>query len=79
MGQSTLLKPAWALTGSTRRRRHHPRQPSQPLNYVALLRSGQTLDWDLTRQRSAPVGRAGQSEAVALRLNERANMESQCV
>ena len=36
MGQSTLLKPAWAPTGSTRRRRHHPRQPSQTLNYAAL-------------------------------------------
>jgi len=50
MGQSTLLKPAWALTGSTRRRRHHPRQPSQTLNYAASLRSGQTLDSELPRQ-----------------------------
>ena len=28
--------PAWAPTGSTRRHRHHHRQPSQTLNYAAL-------------------------------------------
>jgi hypothetical protein len=79
--------PQWphlqALAGQSSRAGHPvaAKAPSQghAVRRVPSLRSGQTLDWDLTRQRSAPVGRAGQSEAAALRLNERANMESQCV
>ena len=64
MGQSTLLKPAWAPTGSTRRRRHHPRQPSQTLNYAALLRCGQTLDPVFTHQYLAPVGTHGKTRTL---------------
>jgi hypothetical protein len=58
--------PGWAPTGSTRRHRHHPRQPDPTLNYAALARDRLRrpltrcpLTWIL-----APIGTTDRSRAA---------------